>query len=301
MNKYNERLINRLYNKGGNIIRMVKYNKSLQGSGHVLADGVDNSNRMLAIIEKLKGLTTDHFRGNHKDHYNNRFERERESALASLWSMYEALQHYNENGVFLDSASGMTELTPRLEEHLVRTGHEAAKNGTFYREKLNRKTPITEGPLASVKGMVCDMYGPRWESPKIFKMCSRIDEINSGRSVMAIKETQNYRDSLEYETYTVKLFPEASYYYTVDASISDPPKDWETGEAVKVNSGRKMIHGNWVDIIESPSEAEARRFSTFHHKVVMEWSENVGHYRSTSRMGEGREHTVRVAVHKKIN
>jgi hypothetical protein len=88
-----------------------------------------------------------------------------------------------------------------------------------------------------------------------------------------------------------------SNYHTVKASISNPPKDWETGEAVKVNSGRKMIHGHWVDIIESPNEAEARRFSTFHHKLVMEWSENVGHYRSTSRIGEGREHVVRKAIY----
>jgi hypothetical protein len=213
MNKYNERLISRLHNKGENIIRMVKFNKTLQGSGHVLADGVDNSNRMLAIIEQLKGLNTDHDRSPNKARYAKRFERERESALAELWGMYEALQHYSQNGVFLDgSQRGMQAFTPRLEEHLIRARSEAPPCGTYYRNSESSPQEVTEGPLARVKGLECEAYGPRWESRREFKLCSKVDGNTGGRSVMAIGSTGAYPKGTKFETYEVKMVSRNNRY-----------------------------------------------------------------------------------------
>ncbi len=305
--KYNDNRINKVVSTGQGLLKEVRAEIRKLGKGYITPNRTDSSTRMLTLIEKLKGLNVDHYGFANKAHYAKRFDRERESALAELWKMYEALQHYNENGVFLEgSQRGMVSFTTRLEDHLVRSNDESPKNGTFHRASEAHTKPITEGPLARVKGMVCELHGPRYESPKTFKMCSRVDEVNGGRSVMAIKETQNYRDSLETETYTVKLFPEATYNYVVGATLTIDPTNKQKAESA---DGTGMV---WVDRLRDgitgkyqylPQNWNAIRFSTdkWNPSLVLEVSEDLGAHKRISRMGDGRGHTVRVAVHKKIN
>ena len=247
--KYNERSINKFYTTGKNALSRTRRSVAEIGKNFTPKDGRNEPSNMLDLIERLKALTSDHYGSANKSYYAKRFEREREACLEDLWAMYGHMQSYINHGAFSEGGqAGMKSFTPRLEEHLINSNSEPQKNGTFYREKLNRKTPITEGPLARVKGMVCELYGPRWESPKTFKMCSKVDTVNGGRSVMAIGSGMSFPAGTTFETYTVKLFPVVSETF-IDAlgtpiTVTDP---------------------NWV--------------------------------RSVSRIGEGREHTVRVPIY----
>jgi len=246
--KYNTASINKLHTIGIGILKEAKASISKSGTGHV-PRWTDPETKLLSVIESMSSLTTDHIAGMQKARYTARFNRERESALESLWKVYVAIQHYNENGAFLEgSQSKMISFTPDLENHLVRSHDESPKNGVFYRPSEAQVQPVTEGPLARVAGMECEPYGARWESRKTFKMCSKVDTVNGGRSVMAIGAGMSFPAGTTFETYTVKLFPVVSETF-IDAlgtpiTVTDP---------------------NWV--------------------------------RSVSRIGEGREHTVRVPIY----
>jgi hypothetical protein len=205
--KYNDRMINRFFVKGKNILTDIKRSSTELGAGHLVRDGVDNSARMLAIIEQLQGLTPVHYKGTtQRARYEIRFNRELESALTELWKMYESIQNYIEGGLFSDEAQqGMSEFTPHLEDHLVRSRNEAPPCGTYYRTKEARKQPVSDGPLESVHGWECATDGPRAETRDEYKRNSKVDEINGGRSVMAFGSGMSYPEGTQFESYTVRL------------------------------------------------------------------------------------------------
>jgi hypothetical protein len=109
---------------------------------------------------------------------------------------------------------------------------------------------------------------------------------------MAIGTGKSFPIGQKFETYTVRLFPMASYYYAVKASLAREYTNLESSYTV-----RKLIHGHWVDCVYKGVEGEAKRLETYHHKLTLEWSEDVGARKRISRIGDGREHTVRVPIY----
>ena len=211
--KYNNKSLDTLFKKGKNKLTEVRRSSRELGKNHTPIRNKDMPGQLLTLIERAQALTTTHFASSNKARYTARFEKERESCLDELFKMYGVMQNYISHGAFSEGRqSGMQAFTPRLEEHLIRSRSEAPPCGTYYRSKEARTKPITEGPLARVKGLECEIHGPRWESRRTFKLCSKVDGNTGGRSVMAIGSTGAYPKGTKFETYEVKMVSRNNRY-----------------------------------------------------------------------------------------
>jgi hypothetical protein len=161
---------------------------------------------LIRNIRSLDPSSIRSYRGKSKKRLISLWERDRRIAVDMLWSMYGVLQMYDRLGKFSEGGErkafgiGSNDM-----DHIIHTHKESVGCGVFYRPKEARKKPITDGPLAKVKGMECATDGPRAETRWLFKLCSNIDWVSGGRAVMPLKVTKAYLESLKYEVYEVKL------------------------------------------------------------------------------------------------
>ena len=185
--KYTNRSINAIVRKGRKTITYVNI------GGERAGDGFATPNRPHRAIEnlilRLRKLDPKSFRtANRRSAMIKTFETERAAAEEELWSMYSVIQKLEYSNKMHDESDRhmLTGFSSSDLDHLVHSNNESISCGTFYRSTAARVKPVTkiQVPYQSVPHPT-----PRSESRAVYKMCSKIDNVNGGRQVLGYGNT----------------------------------------------------------------------------------------------------------------
>ncbi len=195
--KYTNRSINTIVSKGKKTITYVNI------GGERAGDGFATPNRPHRAIENLilnlRKMDTSSFRsrnGVSRSKMIKTFETERAAAEEELWSMYSVIQKLEYSNKMHDESDRnmLTGFSSSDLDHLVHSNNESISCGTFYRSSEAHVKPVTkiQVPCQSVPHPT-----PRSESRAVYKMCSKIDNVNGGRQVLGYgnTNTKQWEDS----------------------------------------------------------------------------------------------------------
>ena len=187
--EYTNRGISKIIAKGKVTVTNLRIAASIRGTNqppqHKPHRAIEN------LILNLRRMDTSSFRsrkGVSKSTMIRTFEIERAAAEEELWSMYEVVQKYAAHDMLTDGqdARMLTGFSSSDLDHLVHSNNESISCGTFYRSTAAHVKPVTkiQVPYQSVPHPT-----PRSESRAVYKMCSKIDNVNGGRQVLGYGNT----------------------------------------------------------------------------------------------------------------
>ncbi len=193
--KYTNRSINTIVSKGRKTITYVNI------GGERAGDGFATPNRPHRAIEnlilRLRKLDLRKYPTKmSRKAQNEIFETERAAAEEELWSMYSVIQKLEYSNKMHDESDRnmLTGFSSSDLDHLVHSNNESISCGTFYRSSEAHVKPVTK---IQVSGQSVPHPTPRSESRAVYKMCSKIDNVNGGRQVLGYgnTNTKQWEDS----------------------------------------------------------------------------------------------------------